>query len=416
MKKFKLSAILIVATIISSIYSCSNRNTLDNQKEISINMPYYSITTAKSYHYSNYYVDIDVKIPKISYTNVSSDELFDSINNEIYTTITELIDSANDNSLTTFKTYLETAKNNIINDRNKKIEALKDKYREVIGENEENEIAKIYDIATDNNIYGHTSSDNLIIPELHNKKIIVVETTESTNETKEYKSTEMPEDTYFQNKSTKSNLRPKRENSDDKRMEFQKNQFRSTTSDIKKSERKEIIEENKDIDYKNTISTFSVATEEITIENFYKELNSLKNDKIPSDVSLARAYTPTKITCNFDVKCLDEDYISLFIELDNLKTVNSVKRLFYNIDLNQKKIIKIKDILGDDYKSICISNINKAIEGFDENKKSTLKQNYNIEDFINEDTAFFINNNHIPVVELDKFAINPGYLEFQIIK
>ena len=84
--------------------------------------------------------------------------------------------------------------------------------------------------------------------------------------------------------------------------------------------------------------------------------------------------------------------------------------------MKEKKIVKLSDVLGENYKEICINNINEAILNFSDEEKAKLKSNYNIEDYINDDTAFFINNNHIPVVELDKWAITNDYLEFQIFK
>ena len=51
-----------------------------------------------------------------------------------------------------------------------------------------------------------------------------------------------------------------------------------------------------------------------------------------------------------------------------------------------------------------------------EEQKKNINSDSNIDNLINENTSFFINNNHIPVIELDKYSITPDYLEFQIIK
>ena len=98
------------------------------------------------------------------------------------------------------------------------------------------------------------------------------------------------------------------------------------------------------------------------------------------------------------------------------KTATSITRLFYNIDLRKKRLISIKDVLGDNYKELCINSINSAIDKMTIDQKKNINSDFNLENIINEKTNFFINNNHIPVVELDKYTMTPDYLEFQIIK
>ena len=139
--------------------------------------------------------------------------------------------------------------------------------------------------------------------------------------------------------------------------------------------------------------------------------------KIPNDNYLKTFYIPTTIHCNFEVKCLDEDYISLFVQLAESRNTSSIKRLFYNIDLNKGKIINIKDILGENYKENAVKVINGEIDKWTDDQKATLIENYSVEKYIDENTPFFINNNHKAVVEIEKFAITigaAGYHEFQI--
>ena len=50
-------------------------------------------------------------------------------------------------------------------------------------------------------------------------------------------------------------------------------------------------------------------------------------------------------------------------------------------------------------------------------KKSTIIDGYNLDSYITENTPFFINNNHKPVIEIERFVItigSSGYHEFQI--
>ena len=431
MKKSNV-ALLLLISIISSLFSCKNLPISITKKTTNVDLTYYSITTAKAYHENNYYMEIDVKIPKITYSSSENDVLFDNINSEIENKLTSLIADAKENALLTYKTYLNTAKNNIKNDREIRIENLKQKYKNILGSEEVKSINDVLnmDKSTDSIIKGFTNSDNLIIPELHNKNIIVIETTSS----KEVNQTTVSisgnpgnNEVVPEEKSFFNNTRQIASRSDFKRSsnlgnpKFREREEKLTTNSnlVKEKESKinNYLNASISISTKsNLLSTISEVNKILTLDDFYEELNEIKMIHIPNDNVLLKEYTPSKITCNFDVKCLDEDYISLFIELCETKTVTNIKKYFYNIDLKNKKIIKLSDVLGDNYKEICVNSIKAAIENFDEEQKSKLKSDYNIDNLINSDTNFFINNNHIPVVAIDKFAITPGYVDFQIFK
>lgn len=402
MQKNQIGYLLIISLLIGTLNACTNAiENSDNSTAMMPNATYYSVTTGDAYHEKNHYMDVDIRIPKITYTGTSSDMLFDTINDEMHDKLSNLIDTAKNNAENSYKKYLETAKNNIISDRDLRLNSLEEKYKNVITETEigiiNSTIEKFSQKSTFSNIVediansnddilkekyteanGFTNTSTTIDPNLHNKNIIVIETTKNIEET-----------------DTNDNISQKEKN-------------------IDKSNKKN----NKNLNVNNKISTSSniIKNGNLTIDDFYKEINEINNTIVPSDRELTLDYTPTKILCNFDVKCLDEDFLSLFVELQELKTVPSIIRLFYNIDLHKKEIININDVLGDDYKNICINSINSSIENFTDNQKNNLKANYNVESYINDNTSFFINNNHVPVVALDKFTITPVYLEFQIIK
>ena len=100
------------------------------------NATYYSVTTGDAYHEKNHYMDVDIRIPKITYTGTSSDVLFDTINDEMHDKLSNLIDTAKNNAEDSYKKYLETAKNNIISDRDLRLNSLEEKYKNVITEKE----------------------------------------------------------------------------------------------------------------------------------------------------------------------------------------------------------------------------------------------------------------------------------------
>ena len=397
--------------------------------------PYYSITTQYASHRVNYFMDVDIKIPKITYTGFDRDELFDSINDELYTNITKLVKEAINESFDSYTDYLETAKSNVLNEQESRMRGLKTKYKDVIGDKEiaaiNETIENLKIVAKENKenasklkeVSGFSGTEGLIVPELHNKKIIIVETTAaSESETRSIASSENKNRPSFgdgempsfnpKNRATGSMPKP----SDVKKPNMPKDDKNFATRSNANENKKEVKEatDSKKNSKKET-ATKSESNKKLTLKDFYDEFSEILSIKTPSDEELTKAYTPTIINCNFDVKCLDEDYLSLFVELSTTKTATSITRLFYNIDLRKKRIINIKDVLGDNYKELCINSINKKIDNMTSEQKKNIKSDFNLESLINENTSFFINNNHTPVVELDKYTITPNYLEFPIL-
>lgn len=481
-----ISIILLVSMMAFSIFGCTS----PNQKLVTADTPYYSVTTGSYEQDRNVYMKLDIKIPKITYSNTDGNELMDSLNKDIESSLNTLIDDAKKNALSTYETYLQSAKDNARKDIENKIAEIENKYKSVIGDAEKeilsnlsaddvsnfsfsnmgrmntfpNRIASFSEMfpntrrrfnpefkssrkATESIVTGFTGTDDLIIPGLHNKKIIVVETTTAApTETSIQISgkpgiapsegfgasfgsgSERPKRASWSN-GFPSNMngefkRPERDAT--KETESTTKETESTTKATDKKEEtvtydvkpKEVASEEFKL-YPRFVATKSDVTEdeEITLENFYRDLRRIRRFTIPDDFSLAVQYIPTTIECNYEVKCLDEDYLSLFVELSETRTTSNVKRLFYNVDLNKKTIINLKDILGDKYKETSVKYITEAIEKWDDDQKATLIQNYNIENYISESTPFFINNNHRPVIEIEKFVItigSTGYHEFQI--
>lgn len=443
MKKI-LTNILLISILLTNISACS-QNII--KKTITADSPYYSVTTGSFKRYENAYMNLDIKIPKITYSNNGGNELIDSLNNDIESSLNTLIDEAIENALNTYKTYLQSAKDNVKKDIENKIAEIESKYQSVIGQEEKDMLSKLSadDISNfsfsnmgrmntfpnrmasfsnampgfrrrynsefkseENNIEetvsGHTSSGDIINPALHNKKIIVVETTTAAQTETTIKISGRPgiapsEDSN--SSSSDKSDRPKRASWSNGQKKNTERNFKATNSELSRQATKSEI----------------TKSDEITLENFYRDLRRIRRYYIPDDYSLTIQYIPTTIECDYEIKCLDEDYLSLFVELTESRTTSNVKRLFYNVDLNKMKIINLKDILGAKYKETSVKSIQDAIDKWSDAQKSTLIQNYSLDNYISENTPFFINNNHRPVIEIEKFAItigSTGYHEFQI--
>lgn len=483
MIKRTLSKIILFILIAVNIFGCGTTKTA---KTITADTPYYSVTTGSFERDRNVYMALDIKIPKITYSGEATDELMDSLNAEIESNLTSLIDEAKNRASNTFETYLQSAKDNAKRDIENKLSELENKYQSVLGKEEKDLLSRLtaddiinYSFSnmgrrntfsnlissysetfpnfkrgfnpnnnfskdnTEETVSGHTNTDELIIPGLHNKNIIVVETTTAAptetslkisgrpgiapsegSETfvgrppraslSELPPREFPDKLY--RKATASATQKQNESSD-KNINQRKTVLPSTKSevDVKTEPFDKNIEQRKETSQATKSNTD--VKDEITLENFYKDLRRIRRFNIPDDYSLAIQYIPTTIECDYELKCLDEDYLSLFVEITESRTTSSIKRLFYNVDLSKKKIVSLKDVLGDKYKEIAIKSISETIDKWSDKQKETLVDNYNIDNYISETTPFFINNNHRPVIEIEKFAItigSTGYHEFQI--
>ena len=489
----KFSIIILISMVLVNILGCQN---FKQQKTISPDTPYYSVTIGSYEKSSNHYMNVDIEMPKITYSNQSGSALIDPLNAEIENSLNELITKAKDNALTTYNAYIVSAKANAKKDIEAKIEKLKSKYMDILSDEEKEFVSKLtadnlnemrYDrafISSNSNVRkmrrpkgtpsnmnfvnGFTNTEDIIIPGLHNKNIIIVETTprnltETTLEVEGKPGRIAPSEDRPNRKNRASNSdtfsndgrgqwqgeQRRQDNQSSQGIQNKEdNQNKLNEQNLQKEDtnfkRRIVTEEivkatnsntdliiissksNIDISIKSSnseiISThdkkqFSENDDAITIKNFHRDLFDIYMTKIPNDDYLTRFYIPTTIHCNFEVKCLDEDYISLFVQLVESRNTSSIKRLFYNIDLNDKKIVTIKDILGNNYKEKCTSAITEAINKWSDEQKSALIDNYNIDNYIKDDTPFFINNNHRPVIQIEKFVItigSAGYHEFQI--
>lgn len=453
MHKKTLSAFIIVSIIASNLFACT---TNINKKVINTDTSYYSVTIGSFEKTNNSYMNVDIEVPRITYSNDISSSLIDPINAEIEKSLNTMIEESKNKALSTYQTYIESAKENAKKDIENKINNLKEKYKNILGDKEvkllsefsfddlerapfdkrfiasksefknmrqkgfngtindnrstpsnqnrnknrktNNGDDKLHETTVDGIVHGFTNSNELIIPGLHNKNIIVVETTE--NDTKETTSNAIKMENHPPKElSTKSEIEP------DKIIASHSDIVESSdTNDKNIGLIKDEIDEA-DID------------EEITLDNFYRDFADIYMTRIPDDYTLSMYYIPTTIKCNFEVKCLDEDYLSLFVEISESRTTSMIRRLFYNIDLNQGKIIGIKDFLGENFKENVVKIINSEIDKWSDEQKSTLINNYSVEKYISDDTPFFINNNHRAVIQIEKFAItigSAGYHEFQI--
>lgn len=465
MYKQKTSILLIISLLIISLCGCDKigsftqnitKSNVDNTKPQTSqdttknDDSYYSIIQDNVIKETNEYIESYIRYPKIVRSTGIQDSLVDPINDEITNEIDKIVNELKNTANSTFQTYLKSSVENIEKDKNNKIEALKKKYKNIIGSNEVKELSTLINKNTTNNISndkkstesiltGFTTTKDLINEGPHNKKIIVVETTSIEQEIKQT--------TTIVEGSPKKIAPPEKQNNNDFKNNYdfdmlekasisftRKKPFDTKNKNIEPSIYEKptettkpevetinniITTEKNEIDIVNVEIGNERIDEELTLNSFYKELNEIKNIKTPSKEELTNSYIKTYLDCNYQIMCLDEDYISMYIDISAYRTGNLIneKRVFKNIDIKNSKIVTLKDILGENYKEKCIDVIKNKIDNLDEDLKNYLKSDYNLDKIITDKTPFFINNNHLPVISLEKnqIAIGPvGYISIVI--
>lgn len=128
-------------------------------------------------------------------------------------------------------------------------------------------------------------------------------------------------------------------------------------------------------------------------------------------------FIPVGINIDYEIKCMKDDIVSFVIIKNETYPSAYLKQYFYNLDMESGRVLTLKEWLGNDYKEIVIKNINNTISTWDDQKKSMLWKDLNLEELINENTNFYINEKNEAVVVFEKYEIAvgaAGTLEFPI--
>ncbi|NCC55303.1 MAG: DUF3298 domain-containing protein, partial [Erysipelotrichia bacterium] len=154
------------------------------------------------------------------------------------------------------------------------------------------------------------------------------------------------------------------------------------------------------------------------VEETRKEAKEIEKEHLKIYQESA-SFVPANVNIDYKVYYQSNHILSFVINKTVIQASSYVEKMVYNLDLDSGEKLTLQSLLGNDYKTIVNTQIEKQIQerlkndsnAFfydDANKFTTIKDNQN----------FYINKEGKIVILFDKYEIAPGYmgnLEFTLI-
>lgn len=119
-------------------------------------------------------------------------------------------------------------------------------------------------------------------------------------------------------------------------------------------------------------------------------------------------FTPIGINVDYEIKCITEKQVSFVITKSETLASSYFVNYFYNIDMETGRYMTLKDLLGNNYKKIAVQSIENAISNWDDEQKNLLFEDVNIEDLIDENTNFYIDEQNNIIIVFGKYELAAG--------
>lgn len=126
-----------------------------------------------------------------------------------------------------------------------------------------------------------------------------------------------------------------------------------------------------------------------------------------------------QITVNYEILHQDEDYLSFVVKGFQSWSSAGNETRYYNLDLRTGEEVTLKDLLGDDYEALVNDSIRQQIGEREKEGAVFFSEDAGGFSGITENTKFYINAGHNPVIVFDKYEIANGAMgeiEFEITK
>lgn len=114
-----------------------------------------------------------------------------------------------------------------------------------------------------------------------------------------------------------------------------------------------------------------------------------------------------KVTVTYDVKSQRDGVLSFSVTSDVSFAAAYRETVYYNLDMNRDAELTLADVLGEDWVNLCNDAIRAEI--------AKAPDNYFAEDMggfttVDDTTAFYINENGLPVVVFPAYTVAPGFM------
>lgn len=83
---------------------------------------------------------------------------------------------------------------------------------------------------------------------------------------------------------------------------------------------------------------------------------------------------------------------------------------YYNYDVTTGEELTLEDLIGENYLELCVSAVENGLAALDDESKSMLWEDTDLESAINESSAFYINEAGNVVLVFDKYSLGAGAL------
>ena len=128
-------------------------------------------------------------------------------------------------------------------------------------------------------------------------------------------------------------------------------------------------------------------------------------------------FIPTQINIDYEITYQDEKLISFVITKSESFASAYQEQYFYNIDIQNGRELNLKDVLGEDYKEIVDTEVNKQINERraedEENNLYFTAEEGGFSGIENEYQDFFINEDKKVTIVFQKYEIAPGAMGIQ---
>lgn len=116
-----------------------------------------------------------------------------------------------------------------------------------------------------------------------------------------------------------------------------------------------------------------------------------------------------EITVSYDIKSQTENYLSFVVRGNENWSSAGNEEAYYNLDLNNIKLVTLEDLLGDNYRSIADESIRSQMkEREDRDGAVFFSQEDGGFSGITPEQRFYINEAENPVIVFEKYEIAPG--------